>query len=151
MATFFFDPSTAPDLNSVNEGPNQAVIGKAIMCNSQSGGKYLELEVYVDGMTIKDRFNTENSNATAVKMGLGKLKQLYAAVGSGPCDIEKLQGRRVTVILERKTNESTGKKYFEIVSYEAAQGTRPQQPPQNYQQPVPNASHPYAPGSDVPF
>jgi hypothetical protein len=141
MAIFYFDPSKAADLNSLKEGPNVCQISGATLKAAQSGsGDYLEVELLVDGVTIKDRFTTANINPTAVKMGLGKLKLLYAALGLGPCDVSQMFGRRCIVILEKKVNEQSGKGYFEPAGYEKIQGQVPQQQAQR-QPPQQQARH----------
>lgn len=162
MATYYFDPRTAPDLHAIKAGPNHATIGRSLVCVAATGGKYLEVEVQIDNMRIKDRITVENVKPIAVKMGLAKLKKLYVACGVGACDVENLTGRRVIVVLEQRTNDNTMKKYFEIVDYlphQLAQAngqpaTAPHQANQQAKKPpsrseaVPNSAHPYAPGNE---
>lgn len=121
MATmFFFDPSKAEDVSTVQlkEGPHKARIVDVKHTEAQSGnGTFLEISLDIMGIVLKDRMTTAHINPTAVKMGLGKLKKLYAACNLGAAPVEKLLGKEVTTILAQKQNEQNGKKYFEPVDY----------------------------------
>lgn len=137
MAMFFFDPSKVESVYA--EGRRKGRIIKVDMIPVRNGpGRYLQLSVAFGrngDLVIKDNFNLENANPTAVRIAQEKLSAVYKSAGLGPADVVALQGKIVDCELKKKPSDS-GKMYLEIDEYypQAAYPTQQQQAQQQQQQ-----------------
>jgi hypothetical protein len=126
MAMFFFDPTKVD--NVYQEGRRKGRIIKVDLIMARSGmGRYVELSVAFGRsgeLVIKDRCNVENSNPTAVRIGMERLAAAYKAAGLGPCDVVALQGKIVDCELKKEPGND-GKLYLGIAEYYPAE-TYPQ-------------------------
>lgn len=100
-------------------GIHQAIVVDASEGMSNSGADQITLELYFEGgMKIKDRL-------TASEKAMWRVTQAFVAFGftgkpgeSIELDAADLQGKSVTVRVDKKTNEM-GKTFLEVVEYVA--------------------------------